>query len=48
MAGNKSTTKFAIYKPSFYELRFLNEYNEEVKTTGTPKQILNFILNQQL
>jgi len=48
MAGNKFNTQFAIHKPNFYELRFLNQYNEEVKTTGTAKQILNFILNQQL
>ncbi len=48
MAGNKSTTKFAIHKPKFYQLKFIDVYGGEVSITGTPMQVLNYILNQQL
>jgi len=48
MSCNKSTTKFAIHKPKFYQLKFIDVYGGEVSITGTPMQVLNYILNQQL
>ena len=48
MAGNKSTTKFAIHKPKFYSLTFKDLYDEERTMTGTPSQVINYIINQQL
>jgi hypothetical protein len=48
MAGNKFNTQFAIHKPAFYSLTFKDLYDEERTITGTPKQIINYILNQQL
>ena len=48
MAGNKFNTQFAIHKPKFYELKYKDMYDEERTVTGTPKQILNYILSQQL
>lgn len=48
MAGNKHNTAFAIHKPKFYSLTFKDLYNEERIMTGTPSQVINYILNQQL
>tara|TARA_B100000035_G_scaffold276171_1_gene253629 strand:- start:77 stop:223 length:147 start_codon:yes stop_codon:yes gene_type:complete len=48
MAGNKYNTPFAIHKPKFYQLKFEDLYGEESTVTGTPSQIINYILNQQL
>ena len=48
MAGNKHNTAFAIHKPSFYELKFMDLYGDEATMTGTPSQVINYILNQQL
>lgn len=48
MAGNKYDTPFAIHKPKFYRLEFEDLYGEMQTMTGTTKQVLNYILNQQL
>jgi hypothetical protein len=48
MAGNKYNTPFAIHKPKFYKLTYQDLYDEERTLTGTPAQIINYILNQQL
>lgn len=48
MAGNKFNTQFAIHKPKFYKLVYQDLYDEERSLTGTPAQIINYILNQQL
>jgi hypothetical protein len=48
MASNKNNTKFAIHKPKFYELKCLDLYGIETIITGTPKQIINHIINHQL
>jgi hypothetical protein len=48
MASNKNNTKFAIHKPKFYELKCLDLYGIETTITGTPKQIINHIINHQL
>jgi len=48
MAGNKYNTPFAIHKPKFYQLKFEDLYGEESTITGTPAQVINYILNQQL
>ena len=48
MAGNKFNTQFAIHKPKFYKLVYQDLYDEERTLTGTPSQIINYILNQQL
>ena len=48
MAGNKYDTPFAIHKPKFYRLEFEDLYGETQAMTGTTKQVLNYILNQQL
>lgn len=48
MAGNKFDTQFAIRKPTIYTLTFKDLYDEERIVTGTPKQIISYILNQQL
>ena len=48
MAGNKFNTQFAIHKPKSYELKFIDLYGNEATTIGTPKQIINYIINQQL
>ena len=48
MAGNKHNTQFAIHKPDTYQLVYKDLYNEERTMTGTPKQIINHILQQQL
>ncbi len=48
MAGNKYDTPFAIHQPHFYELIFKNKDGATHSMTGTPKQVINYILNQQL
>jgi len=48
MAGNKHNTAFAIHKPTTYSLTHLDHYGTEVHIIGTPKQIINYILDQQL
>lgn len=48
MAGNKFNTEFAIHKPKFYQLEFKDERGTVTHMTGTPLQVLNYILNQQL
>ena len=48
MAGNKFNTQFAIHKPKFYNLTFKDLYDKECTMTGTPSQVINYILNQQL
>lgn len=48
MAGNKFDTQFAIHKPKLYSLTFKDLYNEERTMTGTPGQVINYILKQQL
>lgn len=48
MAGNKYDTPFAIHRPTFYRLEFQDEHGTTQYMTGTPKQVINYILNQQL
>ena len=48
MAGNKYDTQFAIHKPTTYRLEFLDQNGTTQYMTGTPKQVINYILNQQL
>jgi len=48
MAGNKFNTEFKIHKPKFYKLSFQDQDGVEQSMTGTTKQVLNYILNQQL
>ena len=48
MAGNKYNTPFAVHKPKFYRLEFEDLYGETQAITGTTKQVLNYILNQEL
>ena len=48
MAGNKYDTPFAIHKPKFYKLQFEDQHGTAQGMNGTPLQVLNYILNQQL
>lgn len=49
MAGNKDNTKFKLHRPYIYELKHLDQYEEnEVTFRGNSKEIINYILNQQL
>ena len=48
MAGNKYNTEFAIHKPNFYKLQFEDQHGIVQSMRGTPMQVLNYILNQQL
>ena len=48
MAGNKYDTPFAIHRPKFYRLEFEDQDEITQSMTGTTKQVLNYILNQQL
>ena len=48
MAGNKYNTQFAIHKPTVYQLTFKDLHDKECTMTGTPSQVINYILNQQL
>lgn len=47
MAGNKFNTEFEEIKPLDYTLKF-NVRGHTSIVSGKPKQIINFILNQQL
>ena len=47
MAGNKFNTEFEEIKPLDYTLEF-NVRGNTSKVSGTSKQIINFILNQQI
>jgi len=48
MASNKFNTEFAIHKPSFYRLQYEDQNGVVQSMQGTTKQVLNYILNQQL
>jgi hypothetical protein len=48
MAGNKDNTTFKLHKPHIYELRYLDHHGEESTFRGNSKQVINYILNQQL
>jgi len=48
MAGNKHNTQFAIHKPSFYKLQYEDQNGVIQSMQGTSKQVLDYILNQQL
>ena len=48
MAGNKYNTPFKIHRPAFYRLEFQDEHGQTVAINGTTKQVINYILNQQL
>lgn len=48
MAGNKFNTQFALHKPKFYKLQFEDQYGTVCSMNGTPAQVINYILNQQL
>jgi hypothetical protein len=48
MVGNKFNTEFAIHKPKFYKLQFEDQNGIVQSMQGTTKQVLNYILNQQL
>lgn len=48
MAGNKFNTQFAIHRPKFYELAYKDQYGTVSSMRGTPSQVINYILNQQL
>ena len=48
MASNKFDTQFAIHKPKFYQISFKDQNDEIQCMKGTPMQVLNYILNQQL
>lgn len=48
MAGNKFNTEFAIHKPDSYRIQFKDQNGIVQSMSGTPMQVLNYILNQQL
>ena len=48
MAGNKYDTPFAIHRPAFYKLQFEDQHGVVCSMRGTSKQVINYILNQQL
>ena len=48
MAGNKYDTPFAIHRPKFYKLQYEDQHGVVCSMNGTPMQVLNYILNQQL
>ena len=48
MAGNKYDTPFAIHRPKFYKIQFEDQDGVMQSMNGTPLQVLNYILNQQL
>lgn len=48
MAGNKYDTPFAIHRPKFYKIQFEDQDGIVQSMNGTPMQVLNYILNQQL
>jgi len=48
MAGNKFNTEFEIHRPKFYKISYEDHNGHVQSMTGTTKQVLNYILNQQL
>lgn len=48
MTENKDNTTFNLHKPHIYELKYLDHYGEESTFRGNSKQVINYILNQQL
>lgn len=48
MAGNKYNTPFAIHRPKFYQISFKDQDGAVQCMKGTPTQVINYILNQQL
>lgn len=48
MAGNKFNTEFAIHRPDRYRIQFQDKDGVVQSMNGTPMQVLNYILNQQL
>lgn len=48
MAGNKYNPPDTTHKPQSYKLNHLDKYGNDVSFGGTGKQIINYILNQQL
>ena len=48
MAGNKYDTPFAIHRPDRYRIEFQDQHGVVQSMNGTPMQVLNYILNQQL
>jgi|5B_taG_2_1085324.scaffolds.fasta_scaffold03410_10 hypothetical protein len=48
MAGNKFTTMFkGRIKPELYNLSWIDLYGEEIKFTGSAKQIISQILTME-
>lgn len=48
MAGNKYNPPNAIHRPQSYKLKHLDKYGNNVSFGGTAKQIIKYILDQQL
>ncbi len=48
MAGNKFNTEFVIHRPDRYRIQFQDQDGVVQSMNGTPMQVLNYILNQQL
>lgn len=46
MVDNKS--EFAIHQPATYKLEYVDKHGSQVWFTGTPKQVINHILNKSL
>jgi len=48
MAGNKYNPPSAIHKPQYYTLQYGNKYGNVETLQGSAKQIIKYIINQQL
>ena len=48
MAGNKYDTPFTIHRPDRYRIQFQDQDGVVQSMNGTPMQVLNYILNQQI
>ena len=48
MAGNKYDTPFIIHRPDRYRIQFQDQNGVVQNMSGTPLQVINYILNQQL
>lgn len=48
MAGNKYNPPDAIHRPQQYSLHHKNKYGDIETLSGNAKQIITYILNQQL
>lgn len=44
----KNKTNFKLHKPHIYELCYLDHNGQDSKFRGNSKQVINYILNQQL